>query len=218
MQLEYGVSTSTGRVRRRNEDSYACNPDIGLFIVADGMGGHPDGHIASAIAVNKTEEQYKQSRDLVAAIRFADSAIRKTPPRGMGTTIVAAAFTSAHVQVAHAGDSRLYMSRQGSLYALTRDHTVAGRSGLPDHSNVLLNALGIRSEMPLEVTLSQFPVQRGDIYVLCSDGLYGELEPPDMGRILTLRGSMQEISEALVDTAVEHGGRDNVTVISVRIS
>lgn len=217
MRLEYGVSTNTGQVRKRNEDSYACNPDLGLFIVADGMGGHPGGHIASAIAVNKTEEEYKRREDLKGAIEFADFAIRSTPPRNMGTTIVATVFREDSVTVAHAGDSRLYLFRQGSLHPLTQDHTAAGQNGTSVHSHVLLNALGVTSA-PFSVTVNRYAALKGDVYLLCSDGLYGELTAAQIAKLLSLKQSMQEVAEALVDTAVHLGGRDNVTVICTRLS
>jgi len=227
-----------GRVRAHNEDAIALDPALGLAVLADGMGGHQAGEVASAIAVQTvrarlgasltrgvTPEEIEPS--VCAAVTAANQAILTVAAHmpachGMGTTLVLALFTRNTVTVAHVGDSRAYRLRAGELQALTRDHSLVQQqidAGLlrPEQArqrrerHVLTRALGIEGgRVP---ALSSHPLQPGDRYLLCSDGLHDMLSDERIGTELHRTPGPQAAARALLDAANEAGGHDNISVI-----
>ncbi|HZR99069.1 MAG TPA: Stp1/IreP family PP2C-type Ser/Thr phosphatase [Chloroflexota bacterium] len=245
-RLEVGQVTDVGRKRTVNEDNLgafipadpALLAQIGaLFVVADGMGGHAKGEVASAIAVSTIVEEYQKStaptlgERLVAALREANAAIwdeasRQVDHAGMGTTVVCGVVVGDELLVTNAGDSRAYLVRLGRAQQLTRDHSWVGEmvalgkltvAEARRHRmrNVITRCLGGRPD--LEVPL--YPRQQlvsGDALVLCSDGLWGTMTDQEIGLFVS-KYPPQEAAERLVALANERGGPDNITVIVVRV-
>lgn len=225
--------TDTGRQRDHNEDAYALLPERGIAVLADGMGGHNAGDVASRIAVDTCLTLLSQTGGLAArdrletAAQAAHAAIREkaaSSPRyqGMGTTLVAVLLEQGSLTVAHVGDSRLYRLRQGRLQALTRDHSLQQEfvdKGLytPEEArekvarNLLTRALGL--EETLRVDIGEFERLGGDRYLLCSDGLYEMISEADITALLGRRMAPQALCTALVELANARGGPDNITVI-----
>jgi PPM family protein phosphatase len=231
--LRFGSATDVGLVRTNNEDRYLV--DEPLFAVADGMGGHAAGEVASATAVESLKEEFTEHtpRGLAAAARAANRAVweeaQASPDlRGMGTTLVALALVGGpdHEQVAvvNVGDSRIYRLHRGELVQLTSDHSLVGQmvaSGAitPEEAevhprrNVLTRALGVDPEV--DVDLVTVEIEEGDRYLLCSDGLPRELSDDEMASLLRRLTDPGEAAQELVDQARQHGGSDNVTVVII---
>lgn len=235
--------TDVGLKRGHNEDNYLINEELNLYVVADGMGGHAGGEYASAIAVNTVEEVVTnlESRpagsdedDPVAlaqqqigqAIRLAGRRIfekAKEQPEyhGMGTTVVVLYLRDGNAYVAHVGDSRVYLQREGRIRQITEDHSLIAekiRHGLitPEEAknhkmrNVITRSLGYQEDV--EVDISCRAVQSGDIFLLCSDGLSGLVDDEEMDAQLKQTGP-QESARTLVELSCERGGDDNITII-----
>jgi protein phosphatase len=235
--------SETGLVRPANQDRLAVLNKYRLWIVADGMGGHPAGDLAASIAVHAvTREASRQDSQnetcttnhaitLKGWLRTADRAIRERTSAdqalyGMGTTIVAALIppTSTPIaHIAHVGDSRAYLYRDGKLMQLTRDHTFVGKylaSGLIDAAaakthpkrHVLMQALGMDGAPTVDC--SSVPLRPDDLLVLCSDGLNKMLEDDDIAKLLSATpGDSARACHDLVEESLRRGGEDNVTVI-----
>jgi serine/threonine protein phosphatase PrpC len=222
--------TDPGRVRRRNEDSFVCDPP--LFAVADGMGGAQAGEIASRLAASALHEYHEaDSLDPEARLRsIIQEANRRiyarasTDPHasGMGTTITAALVSGARVSVGHVGDSRAYLFRDEVLEQLTEDHSLVAdlvRSGrlTPEEAevhpqrSVITRALGTDAA----VTVDSFSVEAkaGDVYLLCSDGLTTMLGSDPVRKALAETSSLEEAARRLIGEANAAGGEDNVTVV-----
>ncbi|GMV38742.1 MAG: hypothetical protein AMXMBFR64_04580 [Myxococcales bacterium] len=253
MKLRFAGASHVGHRRTNNEDSYAILPEYGLFAVADGMGGYLAGEVASRMAVDSVREFFEETRDdeditwpyreeetlsydenrLSVAIKLANGLIYRTAQRDpkckqMGTTIVTALFSDSGLAVAHVGDSRAYLLRDGALRQLTEDHsllndfrklhpsvTEADLTGFR-YKNVIVRALGMQDHVDVE--LQRHVPQPGDLYVLCSDGLTGDVPDPELEAVLTSRnGDLCVAAQHLVEVACEHGGRDNVTVVLVEV-
>ena len=249
--LEFASATDPGRVRSHNEDSIGLEPDIGLAILADGMGGYNAGEVASGIAVEVVRAEIRlalNGRTLHAihpatgqteAERIAhehatraNSSIFETArsqPQyaGMGTTLVVTLFFDNRICVAHIGDSRLYRLRGETFEQITRDHSLLQEqidSGmitreaakLSNNKNLVTRALGIDAEVDTEVHV--YETKPGDTYLLCSDGLSDMVGDEDMQLTLTsLQANLQLAAEQLVQQANDNGGRDNISVILVRV-
>lgn len=227
--------SDVGRVRRENQDAVLADDRLGLWLVADGMGGHAGGARASAIARDEVRERVGLGDGLVDAVMAAHRAIRseqreRPEYNDMGTTIVALRENGAGYEICWVGDSRAYRfspeSRQ--LELLTRDHNVAGvlvASGAltPDEAtrhpqrHVLTDCLGLAGDEAPRVDVFEGEWQPGDMILLCSDGLSGELGDSEMERIL--RSGRPSDAQALVDTLLEgalaSGAHDNVSVVVV---
>jgi len=238
--------------RDHNEDSLLIMPEEDLLVVADGMGGHASGEVASRLAVDTIkaffsdtaqdaeitwpfttgrEDDYDANR-LVTAIKLANQRIFEASNsqlqlRGMGTTAVSAYYSEGRMFVAHVGDSRCYRLRQGNLQMLTEDHSLLNdfRRSLnltPDeekkfpHKNIIVRALGMKNSV--DVDLEIFPPRVGDIYLLCSDGLTGEVEDKAIERVLREEKNLLKACQRLVQMANDSGGRDNITVLLARIA
>jgi protein phosphatase len=232
--FEAGAATHVGLVRERNEDGFIIRPEIGLAAVCDGMGGHAAGDVASATIVEALAKIAPQdsAADLLAhceeAITLANNKIRTiAAERGvglMGATIVALLAFDRYYACLWAGDSRAYLVRQKRIAQLTRDHTEAAMllaEGLLTEDearnwprrNVITRAIGVHSEVELE--LENGELAPGDIFILCSDGLTGHVEPHEIEAIVETQPPDPACRE-LINLALQRGGRDNVTVIVLR--
>jgi protein phosphatase len=230
VSVQIGIRTDTGRIRDGNEDSYLVQEP--LFVVADGMGGHSAGEVASATAIEvikdrSAEASASQPETLAAIVRDANQAIRERAEqdsslRGMGTTCTLALIEGSHVQIAHVGDSRAYLFREGQLSQLTEDHTLVsrmvseGRLRAEDaehhpQRSIITRALG--TEPDVEVDLLSFEVVPGDRLMLCSDGLSSMINFDTIKEILGRVSESQAAADQLVEAANEAGGEDNITVV-----
>lgn len=228
--VRWGACSEVGLVRQVNEDSKCHQPP--LFAVADGMGGHSAGDVASALAVEELVRELARTDSLSGAVHAANRAIylkAASDPRlaGMGTTITALLVTNESAQIAHVGDSRAYLLREGELSRLTQDHTVVNRlvqqgrlmkedADRHPQRSYLERALGVDSDVEVDVhVLDLFP---GDRVLLCSDGLFGMIDDDLIHRVLTDQRDPQRAAERLCEEAVHAGGNDNVTTIVVDLT
>ena len=235
--------TDVGKERKHNEDRYILLPEFGVFVVADGMGGHQSGEVASRMAASTVagyfragsngEKRSSLRESLVSALSDANAKIfaradDSRAHRGMGTTIVAAAYcpSDAVLYIAHAGDSRCYRIRDARMEQLTRDHSLLQDALLerPDLTesdlaylprNVITRALGIGPSVELDVRAE--PVRPGDCFLLCSDGLHGLVTDEDIVKIVVGSPTLTEACQALIQRANANGGKDNVTSVLIRI-
>ena len=229
--ITYGAVTHVGQVRTGNEDSLLA--DNNVFMVADGMGGHNAGEVASLMAVEHLREAASgiiAETDLVQALVHANEVIYAESMtnhlhHGMGTTLAAmVVLDNNNIVVAHVGDSRVYMWHEKALTRLSKDHSYVqelvdeGIVSIEEarthpRRNIVTRALGIDAEVDIEA--NTFPVTVGAWYVLCSDGLVDEISDADIAKVLERCTTPHEASQALVDAANAAGGRDNITVIVV---
>jgi protein phosphatase len=245
--LEIASATHPGMVRSHNEDSIAADAETGLAVLADGMGGYNAGEVASGIAVELIRTEMKKAlagRDRAelsngGAEKLVEEHSRRanatiyqaaqSQPQyaGMGTTLVVALWHDNQVTVGHIGDSRLYRLRDGVLEQVTRDHSLLQEqidSGMitreqarhSQNKNLVTRAVGIDPEVEAEV--HTYPVKPGDIYLMCSDGLNDMVPDEDIQLTLSsLQANLQLAAQQLVQQACDNGGRDNVSVILVRV-
>ncbi len=233
--------THVGRTRRINQDAFDRFDDRDrgeiLLVVADGLGGHRGGEVASKMAVGTLGKLVREAEGeaevrLLEAIRHANefifrAATKDRTLKGMGTTVVALLLRAdGSAFVAHAGDSRLYRIREGRIEPLTEDHSVVAlmvREGLiqpeeaRDHpkKNQIMRALGVSDE--IETDVAPVEVRPGDSYLLCSDGLYGMLPDEDLRRISGSAPDPETAVAWLIDAANQAGGADNITALLVRV-
>ncbi|MGZ4131542.1 MAG: Stp1/IreP family PP2C-type Ser/Thr phosphatase, partial [Actinomycetota bacterium] len=226
MRIEAGVATDIGRVRDGNEDSYLVEPP--LYAVADGMGGHRGGEVASQLALETLEGRFAaQEGSLADQVRAANRAVfeRSASDRkvtGMGTTLTAALVGGDNAHLVHVGDSRAYLLRAGAFRQLTEDHTLVTRmvrageiteaeAAVHPHRNVLTRVLGTEPEVDLDV--QDVGLLEGDRLLLCSDGLTVMLTEDQIQAILGTTPQPQEAADRLVRAANRAGGIDNITVV-----
>jgi PPM family protein phosphatase len=225
VRLRVGARTDVGRVRQGNEDSFMAEDP--LFAVADGMGGHQGGEVASRVALETIGSAADGGSDLASVVREANRAVFTRASEdpglaGMGTTLTAVLVDGDRLHVAHVGDSRMYLLRDGRLERVTKDHTVVenlveeGRltpkeASIHPQRSILTRALGVEEDVRVDET--DVDVVPGDRVLLCSDGLTGMVEDEDIVRILTERRDPQGASDALVEAANEAGGQDNITAV-----
>ncbi len=242
-QLETGSLTDTGRSRPVNQDYIGLfhSPDKRDFIavVADGMGGHQAGDIASRLAVEEIQhnffiqiERQSPERALRRVFEAANSTIyahaqRSPENQGMGTTLVALALNESAAYFAYTGDSRIYLVRENEIKQLTKDHTLVAemlRQGLIDLNqaknhpdrNIITHAVGTRKEVFVDTSNSPLSLQIGDCFLLCSDGLHDLVDETEMlHQVITYPA--QSACQELVRLANDRGGHDNISVIIVKI-
>ena len=239
MLLKHGVATDTGNVRPQNEDAYVASDH--LFAVADGMGGHNAGEVASALAttllLERADGQTLTPEWFVNAITainrtIHESAAESTERRGMGTTICALALVNPQgettepqqVALANVGDSRIYLWRAGTFRQLSVDHSYVQElvtegliteeeARVHPRRNIVTRALGIDDRVAVDSWL--IPLFAGDRFILCSDGLVDEVPTADIAALAAQQREPQMIADALVALAKRNGGRDNITVVVV---
>lgn len=238
-----GIS-DIGLIRDHNEDVWAAYPERGLFLLADGMGGHAAGEIAADESVSylyelvKKWHPTKQTSPDEAVSFFRESLTKvntsiyqkgqaESSLTGMGTTICALYFLQMHAIVAHVGDSRIYRLRNKELEQLTEDHSLVAElvslgamksdeSETFPYKHILTRAIG--THPTIEATVNYLTVQPHDCYLLCSDGLTNYISDADIERLLDQDLPLSERAQALVDLANEHGGGDNITLVLVKVN
>ena len=240
MKLEVGAKTDVGLVRDHNEDSFCVNLKNRVFIVADGMGGHAAGEVASNQLKDYIEEYVVLAEEtdaeaignhLQKAVQRAnrhihDLGLEDPTKRGMGTTATILLFTEDYYYIAQVGDSRAYLFRNGELTQLTKDHSkvyqlyehgLITKDEIEDHpySNIITRSIGTRPTV--EADIYRAKVQEGDRFLACSDGLTGEVKDQSIEAALKEQGAAQQCCEELVRQALRNGGRDNVTVLVVDV-
>lgn len=236
--VDAGAHSVVGNVREHNEDSARVDGELGLYAVADGLGGHRAGEHASSLAVDVLDRALRETRDqgdepsfeaMVAAFDRAnqsilDDASERPERRGMGTTLTAALLVRGGLLLGHVGDSRAWRIRDGEISQLTQDHTVVAeqvREGsltaedAEQHPmrHILSRCLGIREQ--LEVDVIEADVAADDIYVLASDGIWPGLGPDEIAEIAQAEEDAEAACRRLVDRACERDGQDNVTAVVV---
>jgi protein phosphatase len=248
LDLEFAARTDVGRVRDHNEDYLGFSSPVNpgqvrshgwLFVLADGVGGHEKGEVASQTAVESMLAGFPRAKDgeahsglLQRLVQDANSSVLEAAVNGgrdstgMATTIVACAFRYDRVSVAHVGDSRCYLIRNGKVAQITRDHTVAGeqvRLGLitakeaadGETSHILSRSLG--TELIANVDTSDHQIFAGDVLLLCSDGLHGLVDASETASICGYGMDLHQAAEKLVALANDRGGGDNISVQLIRI-
>lgn len=251
--IRFFAATDVGNVREHNEDNFLVDKKLSLFMVADGMGGHAAGEVASAIAVRTLHEEIKRERDLLAdfvagargasrvtnkdilallehAVQRACSRIHEEAQndpakRGMGTTLSALLILGSRGFIAHVGDSRIYLSRAGAVQQVTEDHTVFNelikRGKLTreqidkiGHKNAITRAVGVYERVDVDTLMIE--VLAGDDFILASDGLTGYLEQnEELSPFVAQDGD--SATKGLIELAKNRGGKDNITVVLVRL-
>lgn len=227
--LEFASSTDIGNHSDHNEDSYFADPQLGLWLVADGMGGHEAGEVASAIASETVSNAIKNGTGLVEAIEMAhkevtEAGVRGQGAKGMGSTIVALLVKGHNFEVAWVGDSRAYLWGN-ELRQISRDHSYVQKlldSGAITEAealnhpnrNIITQSLGADlSEVVVDNITGSFI--QGQKILLCSDGLSDEVPDGEIAEILRQGGDNQSLSNELIKSALAHGGKDNVTTILI---
>ncbi len=239
MKLAWGASSHVGMVRQQNEDAFVAESNV--FAVADGMGGHNAGEVASALAVEGLRRAaaagFSAAEGLIAAINTTNATIHEasgglSEQRGMGTTLTALVPLPAtdgepqRVVVANVGDSRIYLWRGDELKQVSADHSyvqellsegliTAAEARIHPRRNIVTRALGIEGDVNADSWV--LPMVVGDRYVLCSDGLVDEVDDAEIAAILRASTNPQVAADHLVQVANNHGGRDNTTVVVVDI-
>jgi PPM family protein phosphatase len=253
MRIRYAARTDVGMKRGHNEDFYHVLDEEHLFIVADGMGGHSSGEVASHLAAKTIDEFFRRTQDdeatwpyrmdpaqggyvenrIICGIRLAnhkifDTASRDLRYKGMGTTVVIVQVQGDQVYVAHVGDSRCYRIRGQEIWQVTRDHSLLEdyKEAKPDmtaeeernfpHRNVITRALGMRDSV--QVDLRTEPLQDGDMFLLCSDGLSGMVPDESILEVVSKASGLEPAVDELIRRANDAGGIDNSTVLLLECS
>jgi len=232
---ETAVRCHPGRLREINEDAYLARPDLGLWAVADGMGGHAAGDLASRTVVSWLD-RIQPTRDLEGLVQAVERAVAEAHGairaesitrnhETIGSTVAVLAAHSRRCTVLWAGDSRVYLYRAHALRRLSRDHSVAqeriSQGDLPasqaedsPDANVLTRAVGMEGDLALDRI--SLPVRPGDVFLLCSDGLNKELTDDELQSILSAPQSLDTLAQRMLEQSLVRGGRDNITLILVR--
>jgi serine/threonine protein phosphatase PrpC len=250
--------TDIGRLRAVNEDAFLVDDQLGLYVVADGMGGHSAGEVASAEAIETLHNMVRRERDVMAridelafdtgpkgsrrpptmyrALRILESAVQAATymifglsennpeRRGMGTTLSALFVRGSFALTAQVGDSRVYRVSEGRVEQMTEDHTLiawqlkrglitAEEARTSHQKNVITRAVGSRDYV--QVDTNYVPVQAGDSFLLCSDGLHGYLSDGEIAEVM--QRSPEDATLRLIELANERGGKDNITSIAVQL-
>jgi protein phosphatase len=244
-RLEIAFRSDVGLVRTSNQDRVAVDPTCGALVLADGMGGHRAGEVASRIAADRALAELRTAQTQSVADKMAgllrvghvvemanqallDACAERPELSGMGTTMVVAAFRDGRLFYAHVGDSRLYRVRLGRMRRLTHDHSLVQR--LIDDGvflnraearqagigeNVLTRSLGMQQQADVDV--GDALIETGDTYLICSDGLHGLVPDSEIARILRdPAGDLEAQAQALLNAALGAGGNDNVSLILAR--
>lgn len=248
--IDFWPLTDVGRVRDHNEDSFLIDKKLGLFIVTDGMGGHAAGEVASQLAARTVRDVLNREREALRqfeagagvgrtdVLRLLETAVQEAcqtvfgeaqkdeGKRGMGTTLDALLVIGSRGFIAHVGDSRVYLYRQGAVHQLTEDHSLInellrrGRLSREQieklqYKNAVTRAVGVYESV--EVDTLDFDVLKGDRFLLCSDGLCGYFEEVELADLFA---NTQEdlLAQELIDASNERGGHDNITAVVVKVA
>ncbi len=257
MELTFAAATDVGRQRTHNEDNFLIDKKLRLFLIADGMGGHAAGEVASSIAVHEIRDAVYANRELIDRYRadgpannaaeilqLLESAVQaacasvynraqsESDKRGMGTTasvmLIAGAPDHLRGFIAHVGDSRIYLARQGQSHQLTEDHSLMNElvrrgklkrdqvesSPYKQFKNAVTRAVGVYASV--EVDTFDFDILPGDRFLLCSDGLYAYLEDDKLPGLLG-DGDVKDVPRQLIELANAGGGHDNITGVVLRV-
>ncbi len=253
MNLDFWAATDVGITRDHNEDNFLVDRKLRVFVVADGMGGHASGEVASSMCVRKVQEVVSDNQDLIQkyldkadgvgrsdllhmlehAVQEACSTIyeraqRESEKRGMGTTCSVLMLVEERGLIAHVGDSRIYLMRQGQVHQLSDDHSLINElikrgslkaeevddSPYKDYKNAVTRAVGVYESVAVDTL--DFDVLPGDQFLLCSDGLHHYLDDERIIRTLQLP-KIKSVPEAFIQMANDGGGHDNITSVVVRI-
>lgn len=245
MTYRFCAQTDPGLMRGNNEDAVVFDPDTGLAVLADGMGGYNAGEVASGMATSLIHTEMRRwlaeageaattqdiRRALEICVDHANLSVFKAAAdnpqySGMGTTLVAGVFHAGRLVVGHIGDSRCYRLRQGEFVQITRDHSLlqeqidAGlltpeQAAVSANKNLVTRALGVDPMVLLEV--NEHTVEPGDLYLMCSDGLSDLVRDAEIARLLEQSQVGEQQAQALIDAANAQGGRDNITVLLVQV-
>ncbi len=244
-KMQFAVKTDTGKIRDRNEDLYYFDTQLQLFAIADGMGGHERGDIASRIALEVIQEWVETQaspqidlgpmkrlgvlRDLAEAAnqRIYTSTESQNKGRGMGTTLTAGFITFSYLAYVHVGDSRLYVLRDEKLTQITTDDSFVEKmvkngeitpeeGRVHEKRNIITQAIGLKPTVA--VSADAYPLVPGDIVLACTDGLHDLIiDDNEIADIILAASDLEEASESLVNKALDYGGTDNVTVLLVAV-
>jgi len=234
--LSFGESI-TGKKRENNEDSFLILDKYNLFLVADGMGGHQAGEVASSIIKKTIEENYENLKDLEPKKRLEEivkmcndkvleRAQQKIYLKGMGSTLTCLLIEGGKYYVAHVGDSRAYLLRNDKLHQITEDHSLIqaqikagylteeqGKQSRLKH--ILMKSIGGKSEVVPDIKEGE--IKEGDIFLLSTDGFHGELEEEEIKNLLLLPDDLDKKAKNMVDFANEKDGSDNITILIAKV-
>jgi PPM family protein phosphatase len=240
LHIECGARSDQGRIRTSNEDFYVADIQNGIFLVADGMGGHAAGEIASRMTAEKVRTILSENSSLPGiaerlqlAVQQANTTVYDTQRdqadyRGMGSTLTVLTFTADGYHIAQVGDSRAYLLRNGELTQLTEDHSLVWplyKSGMitkeaisrNPRKNLITRSIGTQPQV--EADLQSGPIAERDLFLLCSDGLTDVLSDADICHILLTGGNdVQQLSDFMISAANNGGGPDNVTAVVVYLA
>ncbi|MBU4532612.1 MAG: Stp1/IreP family PP2C-type Ser/Thr phosphatase [Candidatus Desulforudaceae bacterium] len=235
--MKWDATSNVGLVRPNNEDAFCVNEQYRLFAVADGMGGHKAGEVASRLALGTLEAEYVRLlqegespagalyRAVIAANnQVFDESRRSESHKGMGTTLTACILQTGKMVFVHVGDSRIYLIRDGNAVRLTEDHSVVQelikQGKLTDeeaeshpYRNMLSRALG--TEGGVQVDVQDYVLNDGDQILLCTDGLTGLVQDEEIAQAVSTAGQPAESVGELLNCALKRGGKDNITLVLV---
>lgn len=230
----FKCTTHLGYKRRINEDAYLACPELGLWIVADGMGGHNNGSVASQLAVENISSHVKNGASLVSAIQASHLAIlqagqESSVNEGMGCTVVALKLTGQNYEIAAVGDSRAYLWAEGDLTQLTHDHTLVQslinqgiitdeQAKIHPNRNVLTQALGSTHHDEMEVDVLSGKLRFTEQLLLCTDGLTNRVNDAKIAAILARQNNIEISADSLIQAALAAGGQDNITAILIQLA
>ncbi|MGD7033733.1 PP2C family protein-serine/threonine phosphatase [Methylotuvimicrobium buryatense] len=227
--VQFSCFSHSGKVRSNNEDSFLMLPEKGIWAVADGMGGHNCGEVASAVGLMTLHRELASGAKLIEAIQRAhleikEQAFKDPEAQGMGMTLVAIQIEEGRYQIAWVGDSRAYLWRNNGLRQLTKDHSYVQMlmdQGLIDeesakthpYKNVITQAIGSSDKEVVQVDVVEEIRDKRDIVLLCSDGLTGQVPDSTIATILAGDGSLDNKTEQLLAEALANAADDNITLI-----
>lgn len=230
VELSYGASTDVGNVRDHNEDCYLAEPSLGLWLVADGMGGHACGEVASDIVVRTIGEAVGKGVELTEAIQKAHTAILESAKNGigklgMGSTVIAIHVRSHHYKIAWVGDSRAYLWN-GKLKQISKDHSLVqmlvdtgniSEKEAMNHpqKNIIYQNLGATDVDEVNIGIIEGQLYKDQKIILCSDGLSDELPKDEIAEVLAGCDNDQQITENLIDKVLDTKANDNITIVVV---
>jgi PPM family protein phosphatase len=254
LQIDFWAATDTGKQRDHNEDNFLVDKKPKVFVVADGMGGHAAGEVASSLCVHRVRDTIVENRDLIERFSTSDKGVDRNEilrmlehavqascsaiyerakleaeKRGMGTTCSLLLLAGDRGFIAHVGDSRIYLIRQGQVHQLSEDHSLVNElvrrgklkleeietSPYKDYKNAVTRAVGVYESV--EVDTLDFDVLPGDQFLICTDGLHHYLDDDKINKIVVLH-EVKEITKELIDLANRGGGHDNITNVFIRVA